>query len=74
MWNNNKDEMLYREVLLFKSYRFKPRSHERGNAWKAIAENLNASVTRSFKVDASSVRERNMEIVAKYKQINKKIN
>ena len=57
VWNDNKDEMLCREVLLFEPYQFKPRSHERGNAWKAIAENLNASVTCSFKVDARSVRE-----------------
>ena len=57
MWNDNKDEILCREVLLFESYQFKPHSHERGNAWKAIAENLNASVTCSFKVDARSVGE-----------------
>ena len=68
VWNDNKDEMLCREVLLFEPYQFKPRSHERGNAWKAIAENLNASVTFSFKVDARSMRERFIGIVVKYRQ------
>ena len=57
VWNDNKDEMLRREVLLFEPYQFKPHSHGRGNASKAIAENLNASVTWSFKVDAMPVRE-----------------
>ena len=51
--NHNKDEMLC-WVLLFEPYQFK---QERGNAWKATVENLNASVTFSFKVDARSVRE-----------------
>ena len=55
--NNNKDNMLCREDLLFEPYQFELCSHERGNAWKAVAENLNASVTCSFKVDARSVRE-----------------
>ena len=68
VWNDNKDEMLCREVLLFQPCQFKPRSHERGNAWKVIAENLNASVTCSFKVDARSARERLTEIVVKCKQ------
>ena len=60
VWNDNEDEMLCREVLLFEPYQFKPRSHERENAWKAIVENPNASVTCSFKVDARSVRERGL--------------
>ena len=65
LWNDNKDEILCREVLVFEPYQFKPRSHERGNAWKAISENLNASITLSFKVNARSMRERLTEIMAK---------
>ena len=63
--------MSCREVLLFEPHQFKQRSHERGNAWKAIAENFNASVTCSSKVYARSVRERLTGIVVKYKQKNK---
>ena len=44
--------------MLFEPYQFKPRSYERRNAWKVIAENLNASLTGSFNVDARSVREK----------------
>ena len=65
LWSDNKDEILCREVLVFEPYQFKPRSHERGNAWKAISENLNASITLSFKVNARSMRERLTEIMAK---------
>ena len=71
VWNDNKDEILCREVLLFEPYQFKPCSHERGNTWKATAENLNASVTCNFKVGARSVRERLTGVVVKYKQKNK---
>ena len=71
MWNDNKDEMLCREVVLFEPYQFKLQSHERRNAWKPIVENLNPSVIRSFKIDASSVRGRLTGIVAKHKQKNK---
>ena len=55
--------MLCREVLLFEPYQFKPRTKERRNAWKAISENLMASKTVNFKVDARSVRERLLNVV-----------
>ena len=71
VWNNNKDEILCREDLLLELYQFKPHSHERGNVWKAIAENVTASITCSFKVDAKSVTERLTGIVVKYKQKRK---
>ena len=71
VWNNNKDEILCREVLLLELYQFKLHSHERGNVWKAIAENLSASIKWSFKVDAKSVTGRLTGIVVKYKQKRK---
>ena len=55
--------MLCREVLLFEPYQFKPRTKERRNAWKAISENLMASKTVNFKVDARAVRERLLNVV-----------
>lgn len=60
VWNDQKDDYLCRELLLMETYKFKPRSRERGNAWKQIADALNAGSTEScfFKVDARAVRER----------------
>ena len=55
-WNDQEDELLCREILLFKPYKFKARTREKGNSWKAIADDLN-SLDR-FKVDARAVRER----------------
>jgi len=68
VWDNNKDEILCREVLLFEPYQFKQRSRERGNAWKAIADSLIASIPLNLKLDARAVRERVGVIVARYKQ------
>lgn len=67
VWTNEKDEVLCREVLLYEPYQFKPRSRERGNAWKSIADTL-CSSELNFKVDARAVRERLSAIVAKHKQ------
>ena len=50
------DELLCREILLFEQYKFKARTREKGNSWKAIANNLNS--LDEFKVDARVVRER----------------
>ena len=68
VWNQEKDEMLCKEVLLFEPYKFRPRprTKERGNAWKCIAENLNDIRTKNFKVDARAVRERFSVIKAHY--------
>ena len=77
-WNyyfrdEKKIDMLCREVLLFEPYQFKPRTSERGNVWKAnsdrgnvwkvISNNLLASKTVNFKVDARAVRERLLNVV-----------
>jgi len=70
VWDDHKDEVLCREVLLFEPYQFKPRSRERGNGWKAIAENLTACATLHFRVDARAVRERVGAIVKRHKQKN----
>ena len=43
VWDNEKDEYLCREVLLFEPYLHKPRTVARGNAWKAIAAQLTAA-------------------------------
>ena len=71
VWDDTKDELLCRKVLLFEPYQFKPRTRERGNAWKAIAENLGACATVYLKVDSRAVRERLGIITAKYKSKKK---
>ena len=71
VWNNEKDETLCKEVLLFEPFRFKARTKERGNAWKSIAENLNEMKSLHFKVDSRAVRERFGVIQAHY-EVKKK--
>ena len=56
VWDNEKDEYLCREVLLFEPYLHNPRTVARGNTWKAIAAQL-TSAPLSFEVDAQAVRE-----------------
>ena len=60
VWNNEKDELLCREVLLMEPYQYKARSWEQGNVWKQIADALNLISTENtfFRVDAHVVRER----------------
>ena len=58
VWDEEKDDMLCREVLLCEPYQFKPRTRERGTAWKAISKNLMASETVNFLVHARAIRER----------------
>ena len=68
--DNEKDEYLCREVLLFEPYLHKPRTVARGNAWKAITAQLTAAPL-SFKVDARAVRERFGGLVEWFKAKNR---
>ena len=70
VWDNEKDECLCREVLLFEPYLYKPRTVARGNAWKQIAAQL-AAPPFSFKVDSRAVRERLMVLVERFKAKNR---
>ena len=70
VWENEKDEYLCREVLLFEPYLHKPRTVARGNAWKAITAQLTAAPL-SFKVDARAVRERFGGLVERFKARNR---
>ena len=60
VWNSAKDELLCSEILLMKTYQYKARSRERGNAWKQITDALNLISTENtyFRVDYRAVRER----------------
>ena len=55
VWNDQKDELLCRKILLLELDKFKARAREKGNLWMTIADNLN-SLDR-FKADARAVRE-----------------
>ena len=66
VWSDDKDEILCREILLFEPYKFKVRSHQRGNAWQAIADNLNSLETMDFRVHKRAVRDRYNTIKANF--------
>ena len=71
VWDNEKDEYLCREVLLFEPYLDKPRTAARGNAQKAVAAQVTAAPL-CFKVDARAVRERFGGLVERFKAKNRK--
>ena len=58
VWNDIKDEMLCKEILLFEPFKHKQRTKERGNAWTHIAGNLNQIKSEDFNVDQRAVPER----------------
>ena len=70
VWDNEKDEYLCREVLLFEPYLHKPRTVARGSAWKAIAAQLTAAPL-SFKVDVRAAKERFGGLVERFKAKNR---
>ena len=68
VWDDQKDDLLVREMFLYEPHQFKPRSRERGAAWRSIAESLCTCQAKYFKVDARAVRERVGVIIAKHHQ------
>ena len=58
VWTNHKDNLVLREVLLLELFKFKPRTKERGNAWKMVADNLKQLHFEQLKVNQRAVRER----------------
>ena len=57
-WLNEHELILVQEILLFKSWRYRQGSVERGNAWKSTSEALNAMEQPLFKVNERSTRDR----------------
>ena len=70
VWNDLKDELLCREILLMEPYKFKSRSRERGNIWKEISEHLNSASVDDmfFRVDHRAVRDRFNLLIAHHDQ------
>ena len=58
VWTDRKDDLLLREILLSEPFKFKPRTKERGNAWKIFKDNIYLLDSEQFKVDQKPVRER----------------
>ena len=68
VWNNVKDVLLCRELLVLEPYKFKEKTRERGNAWALVSENLN--LIAGFSVNMRAVRERFKLLETKYKRKN----
>ena len=58
VWIDRKDDLLLREILLFKPFEFKPRTKERGNNWKMVADNLNQHDSEQFNIDQRALPKR----------------
>ena len=58
MWTDHKDDLLSTETLLFETFKFKPRTKERDNGWKMVADNVNHLDSGQLKVHQRAVRER----------------
>ena len=58
VWTDHKDDLLSTEILLFETFKFKPRTKERDNGWKMVADNLNHLDSEQSKVHQRAVRER----------------
>ena len=58
VWPNHKDNLVLREVLLLELFKFKPRTKERGSAWKMVADNLKQLDFEQLKVNQRPVCER----------------
>ncbi|XP_071958428.1 uncharacterized protein [Antedon mediterranea] len=57
-WDDTKDLVLCKEILVVFPFRYKERTQCRGSAWKRVAANLKEKTDLFFKLDARSVRDR----------------
>ena len=66
VWNDQKDDSLCKEILLFEPYRYKIRTKEKENAWTAIADSLNEVKSQNFQVDQRAVCDRFNTLKSRY--------
>eukprot|EP00795_Rhopilema_esculentum_P002222 gene2222-biopygen11283 len=57
-WTKQHDVLLCREVLVVQPFTFRNGTHDRGQCWERIANNLNLVEHPHFIVDQRSVRDR----------------
>jgi len=55
-WNNEKEVLLLREILVVEHFKFKAKTKERGQAWQEICDNVNK--LNGFTVTSRSVRDK----------------
>ena len=70
-WDDVKDGILVKEILLFEPWNHKHGSEERGKCWERISESLNNLPDVYFKVTQRSVRDRYNTLEKKFKQKNR---
>lgn len=57
-WNEEREILLCREIMLIEPYQFKKSTKERGDSWSKVAVNLNSiELVPSFSVDQRAIRE-----------------
>ena len=56
IWNDEKDVLFIREMVIVEPYKHKEKSRERGQAWQDLPDHLNE--LPGFTVSARAVRER----------------
>jgi hypothetical protein len=69
IWKKEHEQYFVRELLVTEPYMFKPKSTERGQAWRLLMENLNKLEKPKFRVTVRSVRDRFTKMVEKYKKL-----
>ena len=71
IWTTSHDEILVREILVTEPYHYKQGTVKRGEAWTQIADNLNAVVEPTFRVNQRSVRDRYTALERAFKKKNR---
>lgn len=68
VWNDEKDVLLCREMLVVEPYQFKEKTRERGQAWTKISDNIN--LIPGFSTNMRAIRERFKLLETRYKKKN----
>ena len=69
IWNEEREVLLCREIMLTEPYQFKKGSKERGDSWSKLAVNLsNTKLDPPFSVDQRAVREHFAAIRKRYEK------
>ena len=69
IWNEEKDVLLCRELLVVEPYNYKEKTKERGQAWSSISDHINPMP--GFTVSARAVRERFKLLEGRFKKKNR---
>ena len=73
IWNEEKDELLCREILAVNVFIGTKRSTvARGAKWEKVAENLNKQQDVFFKVDKRTLRDRYNKLARELRKKNQK--